>query len=286
MSGTNGWHGPAQEKFEKVQGLEFPETLSIDQLLALDASPVKPIAACPVEATSAQPEPVSTMHGFDDALQGIRAQLNAFTEGEMDKVIAAAMSKAQDRTPETGGSGPTAAPPIGKVSLATNPTSKTSGKGHARSGHLVLAKDTWDFVRQSLRLARRTTAEPEAPNGAAAVEASQAPAAAKEPEAPSPIILLEPQVYQGKVRLTVRSPSSAVYAMQFVRQVSAMPELRLLRLAATRKEGLEILVGVREPLALEERLSQMPRVAIAKSVPGHDAASQEPLIEVSLAEAL
>jgi hypothetical protein len=56
-------------------------------------------------------------------------------------------------------------------------------------------------------------------------------------------------------------------------------------MAATRKEGLEILVGLREPLPLEERLSQMPRVATAKSVPGHDAGSQEPLIEISLAEA-
>lgn len=281
---ANGWRGPARKHTETFQEVEFPETLSIDQLLALDASPVNPIPAYPAGAASTQQVPADVLRDFEEVLRGVRTQLNAVTEGEMDKITAAAMSKAQDKAPEAGGGGQSATPQIGRASLATNPASKASGKGQARGGHLVLAKGTWDFVRQSLRLSRRPAAEPETANAATAAEASQAPAAVKEPEPPSPIVL-EPQVYQGKVRLSVRSPSSAAYVMQFVRQVSAMPELRLLRLAATRKEGLEMLVGLREPLPLEERLSQMPRVAAAKSIPGHDAASQEPLIEVSLAEA-
>ncbi len=68
-------------------------------------------------------------------------------------------------------------------------------------------------------------------------------------------------MYEGVVRLQVRSSGCTCQSTQFVRAVSRMPELRVMRLVGTAGTGLELLVGLRQPLQLERVLMEMDRVA-------------------------
>jgi hypothetical protein len=71
----------------------------------------------------------------------------------------------------------------------------------------------------------------------------------------------EGRSYEGVVKLQVRASGCTCQSTQFVRAVSRMPELRVLRLVGSAGTGLELLVGLRQPMPLERVLSDMDRVA-------------------------
>ena len=92
-------------------------------------------------------------------------------------------------------------------------------------------------------------------------------------------------VYEGAVRLVVKTSGCACQAMHFVRKVCRMPELRLLRLVGTTRDGLELLVGLREPLHLESVLRGMERVVSVNGTTGQQSRSEERQLVVWLVDA-
>lgn len=89
---------------------------------------------------------------------------------------------------------------------------------------------------------------------------SAAPVAVGDGPAPE-----EGKLYEGLVSLQVRASGCTCQSMQFVRAVSRMPELRVLRLVGTAGSGLELLVGLKEPVRLEVVLGGMDRVASVRA---------------------
>ncbi|MBM3944378.1 MAG: hypothetical protein FJ317_02680 [SAR202 cluster bacterium] len=153
---------------------------------------------------------------------------------------------------------------------------KEAEAAEARAAHMVLAKGTWDFIRQALRLPRK--AEAQKPVSEAATASLEEPKAEPLP----PLEAKDVHVYKGKVRISVRTPGGTANAMRFVQQVSAMPELRVLRLTAARSEKLDILVGLREPVRLEKKLRAVEEVAVVQNAPDQLPDAQEGHIEVYL----
>ena len=71
----------------------------------------------------------------------------------------------------------------------------------------------------------------------------------------------EGPLYEGVVRLQVRASGCTCQSTQFVRAVSRMSELRVLRLVGSAGTGLELLVGLRQSMPLEQVLRDMDKVA-------------------------
>ena len=68
-------------------------------------------------------------------------------------------------------------------------------------------------------------------------------------------------VYEGTVRLRVQANQSIQQLSQFVRELRQTPRLRLLRMNGNQKGGMDIWLGLREPLRLKKILEEMAGVS-------------------------
>ena len=90
-------------------------------------------------------------------------------------------------------------------------------------------------------------------------------------------------VYEGTVRLTVAAPGCIRLVIRFVDQLCCNPHLRLLQLVGNhRKEGVDIWLGLREPLQLRPLLLKMQGVTRVDTPLGYGPKGHERLVEVHL----
>ena len=90
-------------------------------------------------------------------------------------------------------------------------------------------------------------------------------------------------VYEGTVRLTVAAPGRIRQVIRFVDQLCCNPHLKLLKLVGNhRTEGVDIWVGLREPLQLRPLLLGMESVDGVDTPLGYGPNGSERLVEVRL----
>ncbi|MCH7744994.1 MAG: hypothetical protein IIC84_02860 [Chloroflexi bacterium] len=97
-----------------------------------------------------------------------------------------------------------------------------------------------------------------------------------------PVIPAEDEVYEGTVRLNVEANGCIRQVVHFVRELRQKPELRLLRLVGNNKEGVDILIGLREPLLLKKMIPQIEGVTIISTSLGSNESGSERLLNVRL----
>ena len=92
-------------------------------------------------------------------------------------------------------------------------------------------------------------------------------------------------LYEGTVRLNVRVTGGMGLVVNFVQQIRLRPELRMLRLANKRSGGVDVWVGIREPVSLRSILSEMDAVSEVSPTRGRDLSlgGQDPPLTVLLA---
>jgi hypothetical protein len=89
--------------------------------------------------------------------------------------------------------------------------------------------------------------------------------------------------YEGTVRLMVESRGSIRLLMTFVGELRQNPQYRLLRLVANQhKEGMDVWLGLREPVSLKELLLAMSGVERVATVTEFAPAENEHLLCVQL----
>ena len=89
-------------------------------------------------------------------------------------------------------------------------------------------------------------------------------------------------VFEGTVRLNVEAPGCVKEIVQFVRELRQKPQLRLLRLVGNNMEGVDIWLGLREPLNLGTILPEMEGVTIISKFLEHVGGPDERLLSVRL----
>ena len=89
-------------------------------------------------------------------------------------------------------------------------------------------------------------------------------------------------VFEGTVRLNVEAPGCVREIVQFVRELRQKPQLRLLRLVGNNREGVDIWLGLREPLNLGTILPEMQGVTIISKPLEHVGGADERLLSVRL----
>ena len=92
----------------------------------------------------------------------------------------------------------------------------------------------------------------------------------------------EGDVYEGTVRLRLEANRSSRQVAQFVRELRLRPHVRLMRMAGSHKEGVDIWLGLREPLQLKEVLSQMEGVSQVSESPDSSPNDQDRSLHVRL----
>lgn len=92
------------------------------------------------------------------------------------------------------------------------------------------------------------------------------------------------EVYEGMVRLSVEANQSSRQVVQFVRELRQKPQFRLLRMAGSHKEGVDIWVGLREPLCLKKILPQIQVVSQVSDPPGGSPQGEERSLSIRLTE--
>ena len=91
-------------------------------------------------------------------------------------------------------------------------------------------------------------------------------------------------VFEGTVRLAVEAENCVRPVLNFVEELSKKPQLRLLQLVGNqRRAGLDIWIGLREPLCLKDVLHGMDGVASVNTPLGYSPKGHERLLEVRLA---
>ena len=70
--------------------------------------------------------------------------------------------------------------------------------------------------------------------------------------------------------------------VHFVRELRQKPQLRLLRLVGNNREGVDILIGLREPLLLNKMIPQIEGVTIVSTSLGSSESGSERLLNVRL----
>ena len=88
--------------------------------------------------------------------------------------------------------------------------------------------------------------------------------------------------FEGTVRLNVEAPGCVREIVQFVRELRQKPQLRLLRLVGNNREGVDIWLGLREPLKLGTILPEMEGVTIISKSLEHVGGQDERLLSVRL----
>ncbi|MCH7785912.1 MAG: hypothetical protein IIC22_00230 [Chloroflexi bacterium] len=97
-----------------------------------------------------------------------------------------------------------------------------------------------------------------------------------------PAIPAEDEIYEGTVRLNVEANGCIREVVHFVRELRQKPQLRLLRLVGNNREGVDILIGLREPLRLRTMLPQIKGVTIVSTSLGSSESGDERLLNVRL----
>lgn len=99
--------------------------------------------------------------------------------------------------------------------------------------------------------------------------------------------LVEPiqdeEVYEGTVRLNVEANGCIRQVVRFVRELRQKPQVRLLRLVGNNREGVDIWLGLREPLRLRKMLPEIEGVSIMATSLMQPSAGRERLLYVRLA---
>lgn len=142
-------------------------------------------------------------------------------------------------------------PPVPRVpsELESSPT-PSEELGHVEEAHGVPAGNENSgntSAPPSQGLESEPEGEPVAPEEAAAPDNSREP---------------DEGVYEGTVRLTITTPGAVSGLLAFVGELRQNPGFRLLRLVANQsREGMEIWLGLREPLSLKTVLLKMEGVS-------------------------
>ena len=124
--------------------------------------------------------------------------------------------------------------------------------------------------RSSTGATQQITLVQEAAQGVefASAEAQPADAAAAAEEAALPAEGEE--IYEGTVRLNVQAEGSMALVMGFTQRLRERPAFRLLRLNNNPRGGVDIWLGLREPLPLRQTLGELESVADCSPVSGSD----------------
>jgi hypothetical protein len=91
------------------------------------------------------------------------------------------------------------------------------------------------------------------------------------------------EVYEGTVRLNVEANGCIRQVVRFVRELRQKPQVRLLRLVGNNREGVDIWLGLREPLRLRKMLPEIEGVSIMATSLMQPSAGRERLLYVRLA---
>ena len=84
------------------------------------------------------------------------------------------------------------------------------------------------------------------------------------------------------MRLRLEANRSSQQVAKFVRELRLRPHVRLLRMAGSHKEGVDLWLGLREPLQLKEVLSQMEGVSQVSELPDGSPNDQDRSLHVRL----
>ncbi len=87
-------------------------------------------------------------------------------------------------------------------------------------------------------------------------------------------------LYEGTVKLSVKVSEGSREVLRFVDELCKKPQVRLLRLVGNQREGLELRVGLREPMYLKSMLQGMTGVYRVSDLPGGGSKAPEPHLEV------
>lgn len=88
--------------------------------------------------------------------------------------------------------------------------------------------------------------------------------------------------FEGTVRLNVEAHGCIKEIVHFVRELRQKPELRLLRLVGNNKEGVDIWLGLREPLRIKSMLPEIEGVNITVRPLPHIGGQDEKLLGVRM----
>ena len=100
---------------------------------------------------------------------------------------------------------------------------------------------------------------------------------------PAPITADNDAFYEGTVRLTVTTLGAVSHLINFVSELRQNSRFRLLRLVANQhKEGMDIWLGLREPLLLRSALGEVKGVSEVTVSPEVSSENQEPIFIVLL----
>lgn len=95
------------------------------------------------------------------------------------------------------------------------------------------------------------------------------------------------EIFQGVVRLVVDADGRTQPMLHFVDELGRKPQFRLLRLVGNyRDKGMDIWLGLREPLYLKELLLETEGVSRVNYDSGQLPEGEEPVLNVVLAEAV
>ena len=94
------------------------------------------------------------------------------------------------------------------------------------------------------------------------------------------------ELYEGTVRLSVKAEGSSEHAVRFVDQLGQEPQVRLLRLVGNHKDGVEVWLGLREPLRLRGILQNMEGVARVRGFPPDGSDDEASRLEVRFKESV
>lgn len=104
-------------------------------------------------------------------------------------------------------------------------------------------------------------------------------------EMPSPADdeVYDQDLYEGTVRISIEADACISRVVQFVRELRQKPQFRLLRLVGNKKSGVNIWLGLREPLDLKKILPQIEGVTRVRTLSATAPDGKERLIAVQLA---
>ena len=93
-------------------------------------------------------------------------------------------------------------------------------------------------------------------------------------------------IYEGTVRLKVRTDGAMGQVVSFVQRLREKSEFRLLRMENNRQGGVDIWIGLRQPVDIQQALSRIPGVRSVSPSRGRDLSpvGEDPPLTVLLNE--
>ena len=142
------------------------------------------------------------------------------------------------------------------------------------------------FRHSAAETIQMTLVQPTVPPTSLEETVKARPEASQEPSAEPPAAHQDKddEVYEGSVRLNVQVDGNMGLVVNFVQQVRDRPELRLLRLTNNRSGGVDVFVGLREPVPIRRIISGMEGVSHVSEPGGRDLSpeSEDPPLTVRL----